>query len=211
MIELHKHGQTVYFDDDGVDMEALGIIRTCLYSGRFYEERLLEYIRDLGRRGVYLDVGSHIGSHTLFFALLCDSTHVYAFEPRRVPHDELARNIRANNLESKVTLCHVGLGSERKTVTRELDGLDVQIECVPLDEVVSGEDVAVVKMDVEGMEIDVLRGAHGILKKSKPAIFAEAHTEDDRRAIEDYLRPFDYAMERPRFQCVSDVRIPPSR
>lgn len=48
-----------------------------------------------------------------------------------------------------------------------------------------------IKIDVEGMEIDLLRGAAKILKKHRPMMLIE-HTKSDNKAIVDMLKSFDY-------------------
>jgi len=192
MIELARHGKVVRFDDTGVDRAQPGGVRRCLYDGCFYEERFLEHIRSLGKSGLYLDIGAYIGTHTLFFAVLCEATAVYAFEPRPALFDELQRNVRANELEDKVTLFNIGLASESKTVTGEQNGDIAEFECTPLDQILNDEIVTVVKMDVEGMELDILTGAKRMLGRCKPVIFAEAHEGEEWRAIEAYLREFGY-------------------
>jgi FkbM family methyltransferase len=191
VLELTKHGKTVRFDDTGVDKASPGRVRGCLYRGNFYEEPFLEHIRGLGRHGIYVDAGALIGTHTLYFAVLCDAEHVYAFEPRRVAREELERNVRANGLESRVTVFAEGLASEPKTVTMKMDRRDETFECIALDAVVRGP-VDVIKIDVEGMELDVLRGASRILSEFAPLVFAEAQDRAGLRELEDYVVQFGY-------------------
>jgi FkbM family methyltransferase len=191
MITLTKHGKTIVFEDAGRDDADPGRIRQYLRQGEFYEEGFLEYVRSLGRRGVYVDVGAYIGTHSIYFALLCEAAHVYAFEPRDVVRGELERNVAANGLGDRITISPMGLASEHKRVVSHIDGSDWSFVCVPLDELVSGP-VDVMKIDVEGMELDVLRGATRVLRESGPVIFAEAHTPELRDALEQYLQSFGY-------------------
>ena len=48
-----------------------------------------------------------------------------------------------------------------------------------------------IKIDVEGMEIDVLRGATKILKKHRPMMLIE-HIKSDKKVLVDMLRSFGY-------------------
>jgi FkbM family methyltransferase len=191
VIEVTKHGKTVLFDDTGIDPEQPGSVRAYLFKGGFYEEAFLDYIRSLGRTGVYVDAGAYIGTHTLYFAVLCGATHVHSFEPRARMRDELLRNVAANDLEDRVTVHDIGLSSKRTRVEVSLDRVDESFDCAPLDEIVEG-DVAVIKIDVEGMEAEVLRGARRILSTSSPVIFAEAHQEEELAEIGKVLEEFGY-------------------
>lgn len=193
-LSLQSHGVTVTFEDPPPEFEessdAKGV-RTFLRRGQFYEQAFLDYIRSLDRRGAYVDVGGFIGTHTLYFAMLCPSEHVYVFEPRPGPRAELERNVAANGLAAKVTVSALGLADQRKTTVSEIEEVDVTFECAPMDELVDRA-VAVIKIDVEGMEVDVLRGATRILEQYHPVIFAEAHSIEHRQEIADYLARFGY-------------------
>jgi hypothetical protein len=79
MLTVERYNTKLHFDDDG--FTELPYVYGPLTSGRVYEENFLQHIRDLGRRGDYVDVGAHLGTHTVWFAKLCPSTHVHAFEP----------------------------------------------------------------------------------------------------------------------------------
>jgi hypothetical protein len=50
----------------------------------------------------------------------------------------------------------------------------------------------VIKLDVEGMEPQVLAGARRILDHDRPEVFAEAFTAVEREALERALRPYGY-------------------
>lgn len=69
--------------------------------------------------------------------------------------------------------------------------VDESFEVRPLDDVVRGS-VAVLKLDVEGMEEAVLQGAERILRQHRPVVFAEAQSEGHRAAIESALAPHGY-------------------
>ena len=60
-----------------------------------------------------------------------------------------------------------------------------------LDDAVRGP-VAVIKLDVEGMEASVIRGAGRILSRHRPAVYAEAHSDEAARSIQVALSPFGY-------------------
>ncbi|HJL19075.1 MAG TPA: FkbM family methyltransferase [Sandaracinaceae bacterium LLY-WYZ-13_1] len=191
MIELSRDGRQLVFDDEGLDPTNPGRVRGFLLRGELYEEPFLEYIRSLGVTGAYVDVGAFIGTHTVYFGAMCDASYVYAFEPRATPRAELRRNVALNGLESRVRVVEKGLADEPKRVTVRMDRRNWTFDCVRMDDVVSGP-VGLIKIDVEGGEIDVLRGATRILEESAPVIFAEALSTEARDELRAYLRSFGY-------------------
>ena len=62
-------------------------------SKKYYEFKMLNYIKNLGKMNVIVDAGANIGNHTLFFAKYCAET-VYAFERAGT----CARRVHINSL-----------------------------------------------------------------------------------------------------------------
>jgi hypothetical protein len=61
-----------------------------------------------------------------------------------------------------------------------------------MDNVVGGK-VTLIKIDVEGMEREVLAGATDVLRRHYPVVFAEAWTEDAKNRLSEMLKPLGYA------------------
>jgi FkbM family methyltransferase len=202
VLTFTRDGHTLRFDDDGFT-ETPWVYRPLL-EGRVYEEHFLQTIRLMGLQGQYLDIGAHLGTHTVWFASMCPSTHVHAFEPVGRYADVTRRNVTLNALDDKVTVHqvglsdHVGTAENYMTVEHQMGfagsgtGVTESFEIHRLDELVSGPRVAVIKIDVEGMEPAVLRGATRILKRDRPVVFAEAHNDGVAREIAAVLEPFGY-------------------
>jgi FkbM family methyltransferase len=180
-----------YFDTRDIDFDKPGVIDACLLRGVFYEQRFLDYIASLKIKGTYLDVGACVGTHSVFFAMCCPADHVWAFEPREHQRHRLERTLELNDLFGKVTVSPWALSDERGTVTVNLDRRVHTLPTERLDRVVQGP-VALIKIDVEGMEPRVLAGATGILRRHRPLVFAEAHTDEEFERILARLRPFGY-------------------
>jgi len=202
MYDVTLHGAEMHFVDDG--FTSLPYVYRPLERGRVYEQVFLEHIRSLDRAGVYVDVGAHLGTHTVWFAKLCPSSQVHAFEPVRRYADVVRRNVEANHLTSKVVVHNIGLSDTAGEATNYLspehqigfvdgdpEGVNETFQVRRLDDVVHGP-VAVIKLDVEGMESSVLRGARRILSRHRPAVYAEAHTDEAAQSIEAELAPFGY-------------------
>src|SRR4051812_3664006 len=79
MLTVKRHDVEMFFDDSG--FTETPYVYGPLLKDQVYEEAFLEHIRSLDRRGAYVDIGGHLGTHTVWFAQLCPSTHVHTFEP----------------------------------------------------------------------------------------------------------------------------------
>lgn len=200
MVALVRHGHELRFDESG--FAEVPYVYRPLAAGGVYEEPFLEHIRGLGLVGQYLDVGAHLGTHTVWFATLCPSTHVHAIEPVSRYAEVIERNVAANNLAGKVTVHRCGAADRRGQASNwlcaehqigfgEPAGVTESFPVVRLDRLVRGP-VAVIKLDVEGMESIALAGATRILSRYRPAVFAEARSADDLAAVAEVLGPFGY-------------------
>jgi FkbM family methyltransferase len=122
---------------------------------------------------------------------LCMAERVYAFEPLTVNVQRLKRNLALNGLTGRVTVVSAALGERKGSMQLTIAGVSEHVAIARLDDVV-GDRVSVIKVDVEGMEPEVLRGATRVLWHDRPRVFAEAHTEDDVARIVAVLRPLGY-------------------
>lgn len=174
----------------------------------FYERAMLE---DIGPRlsdaALVVDVGANIGNHTVFFAKVL-GLRTLAVEPNPAALHLLRRNLALNAIEDRVELYAVALGA-RRVRGRMLDDdpvnmgraritaageaateADAPVEC--LDDIVGSRTVELLKIDVEGMEVQVLRGAARTLERCHPMLLAEAATAEDLAALDTELRPRGY-------------------
>jgi FkbM family methyltransferase len=174
------------------------IFRVMQSSGQFYEIPLLKAIRDLGAEGVYVDVGAHVGNHSVFFANECKSTKVVAVEADQDNYSVLAQNCNGyDKIELMNFAAHdhegmVGISRPAPNNTgmnHVVDGEDVC--CQRLDAMLNGEKVAVLKIDVEGLALEVLRGAEDIVRHNLPVIAVEVG--DDGSEIGGFLGSHGYA------------------
>jgi FkbM family methyltransferase len=139
-----------------------------------------------------LDIGRNIGNHTLFFAGLCPSETVCTFEPIDRFYRRLVRNVQVNNLQHKVRPSLFGLSSENRRIRIEFANKIETIEVRCLDDVDIPKPVSVMKIDVEGMEVDVILGAQALIKRERPVIFAEANTGDFLESLDRTLADIGY-------------------
>ena len=167
--------------------------RIILLNRKFYEVPLLENIRArLGPRPVIADIGANIGNHSVFFAKVCKAEHVHAFEP--IPHIQkiLRRNTELNAM-SGFTLYPFALGEAKGNIgvdmfnpanlgsTTLAPGRDGQIPIKTLDSL-ELDGLSLLKIDVEGMQDAVLRGASNTIRESRPILVIEAFKKNQERA-----------------------------
>lgn len=176
-----------------------------LENGVFYEAELLKALKRVLRpHDTVVDVGANIGNHTIFFAgvLHCK---VVAVEPVPLLAEILRSNVARNQLSDRVTVHQAALGREDAqaeiakldktnfggTTLRLQSGGDIPVK--RLDTLVSGT-VGLIKIDAEGMDYQVLLGAHEVLVRDMPVVVIEAMTSEAVADIESYLSPLGYSI-----------------
>lgn len=152
-----------------------------------YESDTVEVFKKLVKPGMtVVDVGAHVGFYTLLAARLAGPTgRVYAFEPNPEVFGLLLRNIKENGYEGIVRAVPKAASNSRRTVRLYLSETEsgetsfypddqvtqdnIEVETVVLDEFFSKEGwpkVHVVKVDVEGAEVEVLQGIKEIVQRN---------------------------------------------
>ncbi len=179
-------GVGCFFIDDPSDM-----IKQVIVAGYAWERHQVEIFEEHVEPGsVAVEVGAHIGSHTVAIARLVGPWgRVYAFEPQRKIHRELYHNLALNGLSNVVPLRYaigagetrivemnpatqgneggtgVGAGGDR-TELRSLDSFGF-------------ERVSLLKIDVEHYENEVLAGAVETIRRNRPVILIEIMGGED--------------------------------
>lgn len=104
--------------------------------------------------------------------------HVYSFEPDLTSY-ERCRNISRAKKYQKFTLWNKGLWSSEEVLHFSNDGTalskvsesgDAAVEVVALDELLKNEPVTMIKMDIEGAELEALKGCEDIIRNRKPKL-----------------------------------------
>lgn len=185
-----------------------GRVGSKLAHGEPYERKLLVDCHQLGLTGTAFDVGAHIGNHSLYLAAIC-GLKVHAWEPHEQSREALEANLALNDLDVTVHPWAAGAADARGRFTRgmwiefdptrdgdtlKLDRGHVQVQRI--DDHVDVPDLSLIKIDVEGMEAMVIAGALGHITRSRPVIYAEAHTAESHAAVAEQLEPIGYRMTR---------------
>jgi len=178
------------------------IIRT---EKQFYEQGMLRDIYHRVAPGTMaIDVGAHIGNHSIFFSKIC-KLQVIALEPFLDSYKILLQNIKLNRLGSLVTALRKAAGNTRgrgeplsaNPLNTGMAGVEArpvgQVDIIPLDDLEFKTTVALLKIDVEGSELHVIKGATGIIERDRPLIYVEAENPRSRRALTAFLGPLGYS------------------
>ena len=167
---------------------------------RYYEEEMIKFILDNYKKGIFIDVGSSIGNHTMAFSKVADKVH--SFEPYFGTFFQQLLILHVNNIKN-VEPHSVSLGNTHGTKKFYFDKKssgggftddergEYVVPIVKLDDF-NFENITLIKIDVEGYELEVLKGSIKSLKKWKPDIFIECSTEKMLKDVTEILEPLGY-------------------
>jgi FkbM family methyltransferase len=176
--------------------------------GEYSEGEIELFGQILKPNDIVIDVGANIGAHTLYFAqATMPDGIVIAFEPQRLIYQTLCANMAINSITNAI--CHrLAVGETRgelrvpsliPTVENNFGGLSLRdptggepVEVIMLDNVAVPR-CTLIKIDVEGMELPVLRGGENFIRKHMPIFYLENHGENSD-AIIRYIDSLGYNM-----------------
>lgn len=176
--------------------------REIILTGRPYEADLLDTLaRRLPVGAEVVDVGAHIGNHSIAFAAL--GHRVVAIEPNPSSRHLLEANVAHNGLADRVTVVAGGAGATGGTAQLAVDAQNSgatrlargagPVTVHRLDDLVERADL--VKVDVEGSECEVLAGAQRLLRHARPLVLVEAHDQAALNSLQEALAPLGYSTD----------------
>jgi len=177
-------------------------------------EELFLLNRNFDGKTIY-DIGSYVGVTTMFFAKAVGKAgKVIAFEPNPANAKALKQNLALNDWDN-IMIMEAGVGEKRETKTLMYDpdalatgSMDdaiqaqlmrithakVTVEIYPLDHYVDADILPVpdfVKIDVEGMEYEVLRGMKNIMMQHRPELYIELHGVGEKDKMANAQKVFE--------------------
>jgi FkbM family methyltransferase len=172
------------------------ILRRYLRSGRYEPEVSRLFLANVQPQADVIDVGANIGFFTVAGAKKLTTGRVLAAEPTRATFARLSENVRRNGVEDRVILFNGMIGdrggqgqiyfvpgmeeyssmappAHLAVKSKELNTQDVPIERV--DDLVDKFNLrpAILKVDVEGAEFSVFKGALHTISEHRPIIISE--------------------------------------
>lgn len=210
----NEYGKIGYYNND---QEMVRQISSNLFFEQEYVENVLKpYIESAE---VVLDIGAHCGSHTIMYKKINPDCKVFSFEPQKKIYDLLEYNVVLNGLDGVVCM-NVAVGDSLGFVelndfssdgdnafaslnygdgpAQNLAGVQIgaggeRVEIVPIDSL-GIEACDFIKVDVEGYEPKVLRGACRLIERFRPTISYEFNhkTSGDPETSYDILESLGY-------------------
>lgn len=172
-----------YFDFDffvyDVDMWT-HCVSHMIKSGQGWETEQIELIKNSGpnlNEKVMVDVGGEIGSYAIPLSKYFKK--VYTFEPNLENYTIICDTVKENGL-TNVEVVHAACGSQEGKChmtgkwDNQIEEGDGEVRLVKLDDYIK-EPVSFIKIDVEGFEFEVLKGAERIFTEDRPALYLETH------------------------------------
>jgi len=176
--------------------------------GTYYELATLEFIKSRRLSGTYVDVGANVGNHSLFFLQETNCDRLVAIEGNQSLIPIWNLNIHSNlQCIKPYRLVNEFVSNEKELffnadpgenigssfLSRVRLGEDsVEIKARSLDSMLSEiQDVTLLKVDVEGHEVEVLKSAEHILRTQSPEICAEALFTSEEDLVR-FLANFGY-------------------
>lgn len=181
-----RNGLHLYFKTD------VHVGRSLDLYGEYSEGEAALFRQLIPAGGVAVDVGANFGTHTVVMAQAVGPIgRVYAYEPQRLLFQTLCANIALNEFDNVIALPAAAGAAPGRGVMPEIDpskplntgvftltahapGLSVEI--VPIDALGLTE-LHFLKIDVEGMELEALKGAAYSLRYRRPTLYVENSTD----------------------------------
>jgi FkbM family methyltransferase len=184
---------------------------------------------------IVVDIGANIGRYTIISSKRVGTNgKVVAIEAHPGNFEMLNRNIKLNRLTNVIPLNYAAYSKETKiklyvpdeesgytiyhTLMERTGKKFVEVDAITLDylllqlngirEEVEGVEVNWIKIDVEGAEFEVLKGAANILSKSKDiALLIEVHGPDNYRPVVEFLNLYNFVVEFEKTYETGDKHI----
>ena len=182
---------------------------------------LVQILQLLGTNLTVVDVGANVGTFALALARCVGAQgKVHAFEPQRIIFQMLAGSVALNSL-TNVYCHHLALGEcegrleipqfdysqplnfgsieftaeqvEKLEQTRRHDPQNIEYVSLTTLDRFEFDPVHLIKIDAEGMEMRILEGAIGTLRRCRPVLYVE-FLKSDKAAIQQFVAALDYAI-----------------
>jgi FkbM family methyltransferase len=208
---------------------------TLLFLWRSYEPEVTTALRAVLRHGdTVVDIGANSGVLTVMMGAAVGPTGtVVAVDPSPRAVERVQAQARVNAFSNvHVVQAALGATAKRETFLAGRTGIGalptadaehtlpepLDVKVMRLDDLTAGlDDVALVKIDTDGSELDVLMGAESLLARARPAIVFEFYPEGMRRrkasasALFELLERHRYRLLRPDFEAPRrGLRRPPA-
>jgi len=195
--------QTKY--GDFLNLENDNFIRECLEKLGGWEIPTLDICKSfLKEDGIVIEVGAHIGTHTVPISKMCKKGFVFAFEMQRFIFQILNYNLMLNLCPNVCTYMEAVSNENKYDAFADVDYFNLKsvnsgcfnlnqlksekgypINIISLDEKFKNlNKLDLLKIDAEGHEVPILKGAMNLINKFKPLILTEFDVKNKEELIE---------------------------
>ncbi|MER3430247.1 MAG: hypothetical protein C4324_04245 [Blastocatellia bacterium] len=178
-----------------------------VFFNRSEPEQVLEFAATVKAGNTVLDIGANVRLYSILASRRAGpSGRVYAFEPAPRNIQFLNRHIKLNRAENVFVVeaaCGRQVGeadffpgpNSAMGSLQKVGGDKFRVTAITIDQFVLAEKISpdVIKIDVEGAELDVIYGAENTLSRSRPVIFLSTHSPGLRRECLERLAEFGYS------------------
>jgi len=172
------------------------LILSPLYERKTFAAIFNEVNTLLSKKGkfIMIDVGAHVGKYTISIGKAFKPIMIISIEPHPINMEMLSKAVKANDLNNIIcikaacadtngyTKLWVSNKSDCHSLTKPLQShKSIKVLKRSIDSLVSELNltrVDLIKIDVEGAEYEVVKGAFKTIKKYRPLIFAEISPEN---------------------------------
>jgi FkbM family methyltransferase len=183
-------------DDIKTELKKNGLKYLCAYYDLQYFD--LEHLNL--RNEYFVDAGAFDGETTKYFFEICPDGHSYLFEPNPEQFKICKENLKNfpgaeffqyGLYDENVTLCFDTRGNDMGSAKITKTG-DIEIEARRLDDLLLNKKVTFIKMDIEGTELNALKGAEKIIRGQKPKLaICVYHKSEDIWEIPELILNFN--------------------
>lgn len=200
-----KYGRFAFFRNDDP-------IGACLhYYGEWAQQEMDLFDLFLTESSNVIDVGANIGTHSVYFSKKCNNGNIFAIEPQVYISEFLNTNLLLNGCFNVVPI-RAACGSEEKEMrmlninpfegqkvnygefkVNDNEGKGLHTNCITLDSFMKYSiPFHLIKLDVEGLEVDVLNGAVNLINQSKPMLYIEFNNKEGNDALLNKIYSLGY-------------------
>ncbi len=187
-------------------------IKNAITNDKIFDEHIFDVAKNyISENSIVIDAGSNYGQYTILFSKASKNVEVYSFEANKFIYDILKKNIEINNSNAKsfhvllgnfdkkiiniekVKLSTADYGSQSFKITSKIDS--EKIQALKIDDIDFKKKISLFKIDVEGMDYEVLQGAEKTIKAHQMPIIFEFIKEKNQKSLEDYMnliKSFNY-------------------
>ena len=189
-----------------------------------WNNQIASLVLSEGKKGNVVDIGAHIGTFSIPLAKVYSNINFITFEVQRKVFEVLSDNVKLNKINNIKTY-NIGLSDETKEITLSVPDYDLEnnigafslsvdvrinnyevktigktesFDLVPLDSF-NIKDILLIKLDVEGYELNVLKGATNTIRNnSYPPIIFECWNwkfQEKKQEVFNFLQDLGYSIK----------------